>query len=127
MKKFPVDIGVIHFVGIGGIGMSGIADILVNLGYKVSGSDLKENIMTMKLVRKGVPVKIGHQPENVHGSMVVVMSSAVSFDNPEILEARRLGIPVIKRAEMLAELMKMKRSIAVAGTHGKTTTTSLVA
>ncbi|MDR2646362.1 MAG: UDP-N-acetylmuramate--L-alanine ligase [Holosporaceae bacterium] len=127
MKKFPVDIGVIHFVGIGGIGMSGIADTLVNLGYKVSGSDLKENTMTTKLVRKGVPVKIGHQPENVHGAVVVVMSSAVSFDNPEILEARRLGIPVIKRAEMLAELMKMKRSIAVAGTHGKTTTTSLVA
>ncbi|MDR0580961.1 MAG: UDP-N-acetylmuramate--L-alanine ligase [Holosporaceae bacterium] len=127
MKKFPVDIGVIHFVGIGGIGMSGIADILVNLGYKVSGSDLKENTLTTKLMRKGVSVKIGHQSENVHEATVVVMSSAVSFDNPEILEARRLGIPVIKRAEMLAELMKMKKSIAVAGTHGKTTTTSLVA
>lgn len=127
MKKFPVSIGIIHFVGIGGIGMSGIADILVNLGYKVSGSDLKENAMTARLARKGVNVIIGHNTNNVHGASVTVVSSAISKDNPEILEARKLKIPVIKRAEMLAELMKMKSSIAVAGTHGKTTTTSLIA
>jgi UDP-N-acetylmuramate--alanine ligase len=107
--------------------MSGIADILVNLGYKISGSDLKENAMTARLVRKGVDVYIGHRAENVRGASVVVVSSAVANDNPEIVEAYNLGIPVIKRAEMLAELMKMKKSIAVAGTHGKTTTTSLTA
>ncbi|MDR2682212.1 MAG: UDP-N-acetylmuramate--L-alanine ligase [Holosporaceae bacterium] len=127
MKRFPIDAGLVHFVGIGGIGMSGIADILVNLGYQVSGSDLKENAMTARLARKGVRVLIGHQESNVQGASVVVMSSAISKDNPEILEARRLHIPVVKRAEMLGELMKMKISIAVAGTHGKTTTTSLVA
>ncbi len=127
MRKFPINAGVIHFVGIGGIGMSGIADVLVNLGYKVSGSDLKENAMTVRLERKGVDIKIGHDKTNVHGASVVVVSSAISKDNPEILEARRLKIPVVKRAEMLAELMKMKMSIAVAGTHGKTTTTSLIA
>lgn len=127
MKKFPISTGVIHFVGIGGIGMSGIADILINLGYKVTGSDLKENAMTTRLARKGVIITIGHQAENVHGTSVIVVSSAISKDNPEILEARKLKIPVIKRAEMLAELMKMKSSIAVAGTHGKTTTTSLIA
>lgn len=127
MKKFPISTGVIHFVGIGGIGMSGIAGILINLGYKVTGSDLKENAMTTRLARKGVIITIGHQAENVHGTSVIVVSSAISKDNPEILEARKLKIPVIKRAEMLAELMKMKSSIAVAGTHGKTTTTSLIA
>ncbi|MDR0555890.1 MAG: UDP-N-acetylmuramate--L-alanine ligase [Holosporaceae bacterium] len=127
MKKFPVPAGAMHFVGVGGIGMSGIADILVNLGYKVSGSDLKDNVMTAKLARKGVNIAIGHRAENVRGASVVVVSSAIPADNSEIQEARRLGIPVIKRAEMLAELMKMKLSIAVAGTHGKTTTTSMVA
>ncbi len=127
MKNFPVSVGIIHFVGIGGIGMSGIADILINLGYKVRGSDLKENTMTARLVRKGANVIIGHNANNVHGASVIVVSSAISKDNPEILEARKLKIPVIKRAEMLAELMKMKSSIAVAGTHGKTTTTSLIA
>ena len=127
MRKFPIYSGFIHFVGIGGIGMSGIADILVNLGYKVNGSDLKENAMVERLSRKGVNIVIGHKAENVRGASVVVVSSAISKDNPEVLEARRLKIPVIKRAEMLAELMKMKMSIAVAGTHGKTTTTSLVA
>lgn len=127
MKKFPINAGVIHFVGIGGIGMSGIADVLVNLGYRVSGSDLKENAMTVRLARKGIDIKIGHDKANVHGASVVVVSSAISKDNPEILEARKLKIPVVKRAEMLAELMKMKMSIAVAGTHGKTTTTSLIA
>jgi UDP-N-acetylmuramate--alanine ligase len=127
VKRFPIDAGVVHFVGIGGIGMSGIADILVNLGYQVSGSDLRENAMTARLSRKGVRIMIGHQESNVQGASVVVVSSAISKDNPEVLEARRLHIPVVKRAEMLAELMKMKISIAVAGTHGKTTTTSLVA
>ncbi|MDR1375755.1 MAG: UDP-N-acetylmuramate--L-alanine ligase [Holosporaceae bacterium] len=126
MKKFPVNRGVIHFVGIGGIGMSGIADTLINLGYKVSGSDLKENALTNKLFRKGAEIMIGHAAKNVCGASVVVVSSAISRDNPEILEARRLKIPVVKRAEMLAELMKMKSSVAVAGTHGKTTTTSLI-
>lgn len=127
MNKFPIHSGFIHFVGVGGIGMSGIADILVNLGYKVNGSDLKENAMIERLSRKGVNITIGHKAENVRGASVVVVSSAISKDNPEVLEARRLKIPVIRRAEMLAELMKMKMSIAVAGTHGKTTTTSLIA
>lgn len=127
MKQFPLPLGFMHFVGIGGIGMSGIADILVNLGYKVRGSDLKENTLTERLSRKGVDVVIGHKAENVRGASVVVVSSAISKDNPEVLEARRLKIPVIRRAEMLAELMRMKMSIAIAGTHGKTTTTSLVA
>ncbi|MDR0678514.1 MAG: UDP-N-acetylmuramate--L-alanine ligase [Holosporaceae bacterium] len=127
MTKFPLSAEVIHFVGIGGIGMSGIADILVNLGYKVSGSDIKESPITAKLARKGVDIKIGHSAENIHRKSVVVVSSAVSKNNPEILEARKLRIPVIKRAEMLSELMKMKRSISVSGTHGKTTTTSLIA
>lgn len=127
MKRSISNSGVIHFVGIGGIGMSGIADILINLGYKVRGSDLKENAMITRLTRKGVQIAIGHDAKNVHGAAVVVVSSAISKDNPEILEARRLHIPVVKRAEMLAELMKMKDSIAVAGTHGKTTSTSLVA
>ena len=123
MKQFPLPLGFMHFVGIGGIGMSGIADILVNLGYKVRGSDLKENTLTERLSRKGVDVVIGHKAENVRGASVVVVSSAISKDNPEVLEARRLKIPVIRRAEMLAELMRMKMSIAIAGTHGKTTTT----
>ncbi|MDR3155949.1 MAG: UDP-N-acetylmuramate--L-alanine ligase [Holosporaceae bacterium] len=127
MKKFSTKVGSVHFVGIGGIGMSGIADILINLGYKVSGSDLRSNLLISKLERKGALISIGHKSANVHGASVVVVSSAVLSDNPEILEARRLKIPVVKRAEMLAELMKMKFSIAVAGTHGKTTTTSMIA
>jgi UDP-N-acetylmuramate--alanine ligase len=127
VKKFPTNVGSIHFIGIGGIGMSGIADILINLGYKVSGSDLKGNLLTSKLERKGAVISVGHKSANVRGASVVVVSSAISSDNPEILEARRLKIPVVKRAEMLAELMKMKFSIAVAGTHGKTTTTSMIA
>lgn len=127
MRYFSGNSGVIHFVGIGGIGMSGIADILVNLGYRVTGSDLKENAMTARLARKGVKIMIGHEAENVQDAQVVVISSAISKDNPEVLAARKLKIPLIKRAEMLAELMKMKMSVAVAGTHGKTTTTSMVA
>lgn len=127
MIRFSNNSGVIHFVGIGGIGMSGIADILVNLGYEVTGSDLKPNAMTDRLGAKGVKIMIGHREENVRDAQVVVVSSAISKDNPEALAARKLKIPLIKRAEMLAELMKMKLSVAVAGTHGKTTTTSLVA
>lgn len=127
MIRFSNNSGVIHFVGIGGIGMSGIADILVNLGYEVTGSDLKANAMTDRLAAKGVKIMIGHKEENVRDAQVVVVSSAISKDNPEVLAARKLKIPLIKRAEMLAELMKMKLSVAVAGTHGKTTATSLVA
>ncbi len=117
----------IHFVGIGGIGMSGIAELLHNLGYAVSGSDSRQSETTKRLVTLGVHVAIGHQPENVGGADVVVRSSAVTHENVEIVAARHQLIPVIQRAEMLAELMRMKYGVAVAGTHGKTTTTSLVA
>ena len=117
----------IHFVGIGGIGMSGIAEVLLNLGYKVSGSDLRSSDTTERLVRLGAEVSIGHQAENLKNVDVVVISSAVHDDNPEVVEAKRLHVPVIPRAEMLAELMRMKYGIAIAGTHGKTTTTSMAA
>src|SRR6266567_1670127 len=117
----------IHFVGIGGIGMSGIAEVLLNLGYKISGSDLKSSVITQRLATLGATIFEGHQPQNVAGAEVVVASSAVPPDNPEIAEARALHIPVIKRAEMLAELMRLKYGIAIAGMHGKTTTTSMVA
>src|SRR5499427_9318132 len=117
----------IHFVGIGGIGMSGIAEVLLNLGYKISGSDLKPSAVTQRLAWLGAAIHEGHAASNVTGSDVVVTSSAVSVDNPEVAEARRLHIPVIPRAEMLAELMRLKYGIAIAGMHGKTTTTSMVA
>jgi UDP-N-acetylmuramate--alanine ligase len=117
----------IHFVGIGGIGMSGIAELLLNLGYHVSGSDLRQSDITRRLGRLGATVSTGHAPENVAGAEVVVISSAVKDDNLEVAEARKLGVPVIPRAEMLAELMRLKYGIAVAGAHGKTTTTSMVA
>lgn len=117
----------VHFVGIGGAGMSGIAEVLHNLGYQVSGSDLKPNKATMRLESMGCRISYGHAPENVGGTDVVVVSSAVPLDNPEIQEAIRRKIPVIPRAEMLAELMRMKYGIAVAGSHGKTTTTSMIA
>ncbi len=117
----------IHFVGIGGIGMSGIAEVLLNLGYKVSGSDLRRSEITDRLAGLGGEIFLGHARENVTGADVVVISSAVKEDNPEVLEAREYLIPVIPRAEMLAELMRMKYGIAIAGTHGKTTTTSMVA
>lgn len=120
-------IGRIHFVGIGGAGMSGIAEVLANLGYLVSGSDLRESIALQRLRGLGVDVSLGHAAEKVVGADVVVVSSAVSADNPEWKEAQRLRIPVISRAEMLAELMRFRFGIAVAGTHGKTTTTSLIA
>jgi len=117
----------IHFVGIGGIGMSGIAEVLLNLGYKVSGSDLKRSSVTDRLKSLGAVIFEGHSAENVAGGEVVVTSSAINAGNPEVEEARRVHIPVIQRAEMLAELMRLKYGIAIAGMHGKTTTTSMVA
>jgi UDP-N-acetylmuramate--alanine ligase len=127
MKAIPLDIGTIHFVGIGGIGMSGIAELLHNLGYRVQGSDRMESANTRRLEALGVTVKIGHDESNLGDAQVVVISSAVKADNPEVQGARRRLLPVVRRAEMLGELMRLKWSIAVAGTHGKTTTTSLVA
>jgi len=117
----------VHFVGIGGIGMSGIAEVLLNLGYKVSGSDLKSSAVTERLAGLGAAVFEGHRAENVAGAEVVVTSSAIAAENPEVVEAHRLHVPVIQRAEMLAELMRLKYGIAIAGMHGKTTTTSMVA
>ena len=117
----------IHFVGIGGIGMSGIAELLINLGYKVSGSDLKDSPMTRRLAALSGVVFKGHKEEHVEGADVVVYSSAVASENPEIQEAKKRSIPVIPRAEMLAELMRLKYGVAIAGAHGKTTTTSMVA
>jgi UDP-N-acetylmuramate--alanine ligase len=117
----------LHFIGIGGIGMSGIAEVFLNQGYQVSGSDLAETDLTRRLARLGAKVGVGHRAENVEGAHVVVISSAVRPENPELREAKRLGIPVIRRAEMLGELMRGKTGIAVAGTHGKTTTTSMMA
>jgi UDP-N-acetylmuramate--alanine ligase len=117
----------IHFVGIGGIGMSGIAEVLLNLGYSVSGSDLKNSAVTERLAGLGAVVFEGHRAENIAGAEVVVTSSAIAAENPEVLEAHKLHLPVIRRAEMLAELMRLKYGIAIAGMHGKTTTTSMVA
>jgi len=127
MRALPLDIGTIHFVGIGGIGMSGIAEILHNLGYKVRGSDLADSYNTKRLRDLGIAVEIGHRAENIGDAAVIVVSSAVKQDNPEVLAARARLLPVVRRAEMLAELMRLKWSIAIGGTHGKTTTTSLVA
>src|SRR5438270_4045487 len=117
----------IHFVGIGGIGMSGIAEVLLSLGFKVSGSDLKSSAVTQRLEGLGAVTFEGHRAENISGAEVVVTSSAIAAENPEVTEAHALHIPVIQRAEMLAELMRLKYGIAVAGMHGKTTTTSMVA
>ncbi len=117
----------IHFVGIGGIGMSGIAEVLLNLGYRVSGSDLKSSSVTQRLAGLGATTFEGHRAENIAGAEVVVTSSAIATENPEVTEAHKLHIPVIQRAEMLAELMRLKYGIAIAGMHGKTTTTSMVA
>jgi UDP-N-acetylmuramate--alanine ligase len=123
----PQAVGIIHFVGIGGIGMSGIAEILHNLGFKVQGSDLTDNYNVKRLREKGIAIKIGHKAENLGEASVVVISSAVKKDNPEVIAARTSLLPVVRRAEMLGELMRLKWSVAVAGTHGKTTTTSMVA
>jgi UDP-N-acetylmuramate--alanine ligase len=117
----------VHFVGIGGSGMSGIAEVLLNLGYSVSGSDLKRSPVTDRLAQAGARIVVGHAAENLVGAQVVVASTAVRSDNPEVTEARRVAIPVIPRAEMLAELMRLKYGVAVAGSHGKTTTTSMLA
>ncbi len=117
----------IHFVGIGGIGMSGIAEVLINLGYHVTGSDLSATDITQRLAGLGARIIFGHRASNVLAADVVVTSTAVKSDNPEVLEAHRCNIPVIPRAEMLAELLKMKLSVAVSGSHGKTTTTSMIA
>src|SRR3989338_3683342 len=117
----------IHFVGIGGIGMSGIAEVLLNLGYQVSGSDLQDSVITQRLKKLGATIYMGHKAENLKNVQVVVTSTAVAGDNPEVIKAHELKIPVIPRAEMLAELMRMKYGIAISVTHGKTTTTSLIA
>ncbi|HEY1721858.1 MAG TPA: UDP-N-acetylmuramate--L-alanine ligase [Magnetospirillaceae bacterium] len=127
MKTIPLSIGPIHFVGIGGIGMSGIAEVLRNLGYQVQGSDVSENANVKRLRSLGVTVHIGHKTENLGSAGVVVVSSAIKTDNPEVAAARARLVPVVRRAEMLAELMRLKSAIAIAGTHGKTTTTSMVA
>ncbi len=127
MRALPLEIGILHFVGIGGIGMSGIAEILHNLGYQVQGSDLADSYNVRRLRELGVPVAVGHAAENLGEAAVVVVSSAVKPDNPEVAAARLRQIPIVRRAEMLGELMRLKWSVAVGGTHGKTTTTSLVA
>ncbi|MXO74582.1 UDP-N-acetylmuramate--L-alanine ligase [Altererythrobacter aerius] len=127
MKGVPTDIGTVHFVGIGGIGMSGIAEVMNNLGYAVQGSDLGESATVERLRARGIPVMIGHAADNVAGAAVVVTSTAVKRSNPEVAAALEHRIPVVRRAEMLAELMRLKNTVAVAGTHGKTTTTSMVA
>ena len=125
--KGPREFGPVHFVGIGGIGMSGIAEVMNTIGYRVQGSDLAENYNVARLRKLGIEVHIGHRPENVADAQVVVISSAVKPDNPEVQEARRRYLPIVRRAEMLAELMRFKSCVAVGGTHGKTTTTSIVA
>ena len=125
--RLPEKTGPIHFVGIGGIGMSGIAEVLCNLGYTVQGSDIAEGANVKRLRDKGIQVAIGHKAENVGAAHVVVVSSAVKRDNPELVTARAQRIPVVRRAEMLAELMRLKSCVSIAGTHGKTTTTSMVA
>ena len=125
--RLPREIGPIHFVGIGGIGMSGIAEVLCNLGYTVQGSDAAESGNVTRLRDKGVKVSVGHRAENVDGADVVVVSTAIKRDNPELMAARAQRIPVVRRAEMLAELMRLKSCVAISGTHGKTTTTSMVA
>lgn len=127
MRALPLGIGTIHFTGIGGIGMSGIAEVLHTLGYAVQGSDIADSANVRRLRESGIPVAIGHDAANVANAQVVVVSTAVKRDNPEVVAARQRLIPVVRRAEMLAELMRLRWSIAVGGTHGKTTTTSLVA
>ena len=127
MRTLPLSIGTIHFVGIGGIGMSGIAEVLHNLDYSVQGSDLGDNANVKRLRALGIPITIGHREENLGEAQVVVISSAVKPDNLEVMAARKRLMPVVRRAEMLGELMRLKWSIAVGGTHGKTTTTSLIA
>ncbi|GEL43066.1 UDP-N-acetylmuramate--L-alanine ligase [Methylorubrum extorquens] len=125
--KLPEKLGPIHFIGIGGIGMSGIAEVMANLGYTVQGSDANDNANVRRLAENGIRTFVGHRAENVENAALVVVSTAIRRDNPELIEARERRLPVVRRAEMLAELMRFKSCVAVAGTHGKTTTTSLVA
>jgi len=127
MKALGTDIGTIHFVGIGGIGMSGIAEVMHKLGYKVQGSDAADSYVVEKLRKAGIPVAIGHSPENLGDAAVVVCSTAIKENNPEFQTAAERRLPRVRRAEMLAELMRMQKTVAVAGTHGKTTTTSMIA
>ncbi|MBV8792698.1 MAG: UDP-N-acetylmuramate--L-alanine ligase [Pseudolabrys sp.] len=125
--KLPRELGPVHFVGIGGIGMSGIAEVLVNLGYTVTGSDAADSANVKRLRDKGVKIAVGHKADNLDHADVVVVSSAIKPDNPELIAARAARLPIVRRAEMLAELMRLKSCVAIAGTHGKTTTTSMVA
>ena len=126
-RPTPIDLGAVHIIGIGGIGMSAIADVMMDLGYVVQGSDAKASVNTERLEKKGAKIFVGHAAENVIGAGAVVISSAIKAGNPELDEARRRGLPIVPRAEMLAELMRVKWTVAVAGTHGKTTTTTMVA
>ena len=125
--KLPRELGPIHFVGIGGIGMSGIAEVLANLGYQVQGSDVADSANVKRLRERGIRIAVGHDARNLDGADVVVVSTAIRRDNPELVAARAARLPVVRRAEMLAELMRLKHAIAIAGTHGKTTTTTMVA
>src|SRR5918998_3071793 len=125
--KLPRDIGPVHFVGIGGIGMSGIAEVLANQNYRVRGSDVADSANVQRLREHGIEVAVGHAAANLGDAAVLVVSSAIKRDNPELIEARARGLPVVRRAEMLAELMRLKSAVAIGGTHGKTTTTSMVA
>ena len=127
MSELPLSIGTMHFTGIGGIGMSGIAEILFELGYEIQGSDASDNANVRRLRDKGIRVVTGQSADNVEGASLVVISTAIKPDNPEVVAARRKFLPIVHRAEMLGELMRLRWSIAVAGTHGKTTTTSIVA
>ena len=127
MSELPLSIGILHFTGIGGIGMSGIAEILFEMGYQVQGSDSAENANVRRLREKGIKVICGQSADNVEDASILVISTAIKPDNPELVAARERFIPVVHRAEMLGELMRLRWSVAVAGTHGKTTTTSLVA
>ena len=126
LTRLPFELGVIHFIGIAGIGMSGIAEVMSNLGYSVQGSDIVNSKITVRLENVGINIFLGHNARNLENVEVAVVSSAIRGDNVELLEARKRGIPIVKRAEMLAELMRLKLNVAIAGTHGKTTTTSLV-
>ncbi|HMF66061.1 MAG TPA: UDP-N-acetylmuramate--L-alanine ligase, partial [Phyllobacterium sp.] len=125
--KMPLNIGLVHFIGIGGIGMSGIAEVLHNLGYKVQGSDQADSANVQRLREKGIVIFVGHKAENVGDAEVVVVSTAIKKSNPELIAAREKLLPVVRRAEMLAELMRFRKAVAIGGTHGKTTTTSMVA
>ncbi|MBI1358717.1 MAG: UDP-N-acetylmuramate--L-alanine ligase [Alphaproteobacteria bacterium] len=126
-SEIPFEVGPVHFVGIGGIGMSGIAEVMLNLGYQVQGSDIRDNPNAQRLAKLGAKIFIGHKPENIEGAGALVISTAIKGGNPEVDAARERAIPVVRRADMLAELIRLKWTVAIAGTHGKTTTTSMVA